>query len=137
MLNIDLGFTSNFELIVRNDSICPGSTLVYECNATRGGLTVFHGSAFNCPSSSNELVLFHNHNYSNRSRRTCNDGAIVAETTTGMQDDIIYSYSSRLTITLNDNVMALNEIICSFDDGSTEWVIGRYYIPEFNEIGLY
>ena len=135
MLNIDLGSTTSFELIARKDSICPGSTLLYECNATRGGLTVFHGSAFNCSSSNNELVLFHSHNYSHRSSRTCNDGAIVAETTTGMQDDIIYS--SRLTITLNDNVMALNEIICSFDDGSTEWVIGRYYIPEFNEIGLY
>ena len=90
---------------------------------------MFHGSAFNCSNSNNELVL----SYRDSSLRTCNNGAIVAETTTGMQDNT--SYSSRLTVTLNDNVMALNQIKCSIDNGSAESVIGRHFIPEFNEIG--
>ena len=130
---IDPGFTSSFELITRDDCVCPGSAIVYECNVTRGGVTIYYGSAFNCPSANNELLFLpFNHNSNQSSLKTCNNGAIVAETNSNTQSDL--SLSSTLTVTLNDNVMALKKIICSFDNGSAQWVIGSYHIPRFTGI---
>ena len=132
--DIDPGVTSSFELITRDDCVCPGSTIVYECNVTREGTTVYTGSAFNCPNTNNELLLFpHRYHTSNQSFfRTCNVGAIVAETKSSTLNDL--SSSSTLSITLNHNVMAMKEIKCSIDNGSAEWVIGSYHIPRFTGI---
>ena len=128
------GFTSTFELITMGDCICPGATIVYECNVTRGGLTVFQGSALNCSNSNNELTLTHNLNSNRSSTRSCNGGAIVAKTNSNRQDH--FSFSSTLTVTLNDNVMALKDISCSFDNGSVVSAIGSYYIPTFTGITM-
>ena len=117
----------NFELISRDDCVCPGSTIVYECNVTRRGTTVYKGSAFNCQSSNDELLLLPLNQSTNK---TCNNGAIVARTNSNTQSSL--SFSSTLTVTLNHNVMPMKEIKCSIDDGLTVLVIGSYYIPRFN-----
>ena len=116
------------------DCVCPGSTLVYECNITKGATLVFHGSAFDCPSTANEITFVQrqNYNYNQSVIRSCNDGAIVAETFVEST-----TVSSRLTVTLNNEVTNQSEtsIICSADNGTDVMDIGRLFLPPICDNG--
>ena len=60
---------SNFH--VKESCLCPGETvynLTYECTTVGRGATMWRGTAFNCSTSGNEIVLRH-------SRFTTPDGA--------------------------------------------------------------
>ena len=114
------------------DCVCQGSTLVYECNITKGATLVFHGSAFDCPSTANEItfVQHQNYNYNQSVIRSCNDGAIVAETVVEST-----TVSSRLTVTLNNEVTNQTSIICSADNGRDVMDIGIFYVPQICDNG--
>ena len=112
------------------DCVCQGSTLVYECNFTLGATLVFKGSALDCPSTDNEITFVQRQNYNQSVIRSCNDGAIVAETV--IDSSIV---SSRLNVTLNNKVMNQTSIICSVDNGTDVMDIGRLFLPPICDNG--
>ena len=88
---------------------CPGEVVNYTCTIvdTSGnppiGSTVWRGTAFNCPGSSNVISLGHSlFNTSAGVTDTCNGGAITAESV-GVVDNC---FTSRLMVTVS---VELNE----------------------------
>ena len=56
-----------------NTCSCIGDTLTFECTIMSGLLTIWRGSAFNCGSSGNEIILFN----SSVGVEICNGGMIT------------------------------------------------------------
>ena len=68
---VDLGVMQNFVGYYDYESNacnCVGDTLTFECTVTIGKGTIWRGSAFNCDSSSNEIILLN----SSVGDQTCN-----------------------------------------------------------------
>jgi hypothetical protein len=103
---------------------CPGDVLTYECIATGGsniGATIWTGTAFNCPSNENEIILLHvfiNHIY------TCNNGTIVARMLSAEGSN----YTSQLNVTVLPET-AGKIIECVHYDGSTSRFLFSLLIP--------
>ena len=87
---------------------CPGEVVNYTCTVvdTSGnppiGFSVWRGTAFNCPTSSNVISLSHSLFNTSGASGTCTNGAITAESV-GVVDNC---YTSRLMVTASS---ALNE----------------------------
>ena len=97
------------------DCICPGNTVVFECNVVGAIATVWKGSFFDCPS--NSIVLRHSV-FTPGINGTCNNGEIVAN---GIEV-INNIYSSQLAVTVNPDMN--NGSVECIRDGSTEMTIG-------------
>ena len=77
---------------------CPGDVLTTECAIMGGGLTVWQGTAFQCVSTSNKIILRHSgFGVSHNPAGSCNDGTIVAWAL-GVVND---SYTSQLNVTVS------------------------------------
>ena len=83
---------------------CPGEVVNYTCTIvdTSGnppiGSSLWRGTAFNCPGSSNAISLSHSlFNTSGGASGTCNSGALTAENV-GVVDNC---YTSRLMVTVS------------------------------------
>ena len=103
---------------------CPGDLLTYECFATGGsniGATVWTGTAFNCPSNENEIILLHV--YINRIY-TCNNGIIVAR----MLSVEGNNYTSQLNVTVTPDT-AGKTTECVYNDGLIERLLFSLIIP--------
>ena len=74
--------------------VCPGDTLTYECTVTGGILTIWTGTAFECPSINNEILLLHD-TYGSVSG-SCNNGDIVARSLSAEGNN----YTSQLNVTI-------------------------------------
>ena len=96
--------------VLTSGCACPGDILTYECTVVGYGITVWTGTAFNCPSFNNELALLHSRFLS--AYRTCNNGATVAKIISVEGNN----YTSQLNATLNSNT-AGKTIMCFYDDG--------------------
>ena len=77
-----------------NDCGC----VIYECTVNSEGTFTWKGSAFDCPSTNNEIILF----FVDRTSSTCNDGAIKAQRN---------NYTSQLIIT--NSSLSGSSIECS------------------------
>ena len=94
---------------------CPGEVVNYTCTVvdTTGnpplGFSVWRGTAFNCPVSSNVISLGHSLFSTSGASGTCTNGAITAESV-GVVDNC---YTSRLMVTASPE---LNEttVECTF-----------------------
>ena len=85
---------------------CPGEVVNYTCTVVDTsnppiGFSVWRGTAFNCPVSSNGIFLIHSLFNTSGVSGTCNNGAITAESV-GVVDSC---YTSRLMVTVS---VALN-----------------------------
>ena len=95
--------------------VYPGDLLTYECTVMGlpGEATVWTGSAFNCASSSNEIVLLHRPIISdNVYYSTCN-GAIVARILSVEGNN----FTSQLNVTVTSEIIG-KTIECLHDDGT-------------------
>ena len=87
---------------------CPGEVVNYTCTIvdTSGnpplGSSVWRGTAFNCPGSSNEISLRNSLFITSGASGACNNGAITAESV-GVVNNC---YTSRLMVTVS---VGLNE----------------------------
>lgn len=61
---------------VQHGCVCLGEPLVFQCSILGGGTTVWQGSAFHCPLSSDEIHLLHSQ-FNLRIVKTCNNGEII------------------------------------------------------------
>lgn len=106
--------------------LCPGETVTYQCSVPPGIATVWRGSAFNCPSTSNAIVLHHSQYTSGNSSGECSDHDIL-----GRGVSVVNStYVSILNVTVNSNYPYYrNKMIeCVYSDGSRLIPIGRIMI---------
>ena len=95
--------------------VCPGDTLIYECTVMGRGSTVWTGTAFNCSSSNNEILLLHTHFSSiEGDYGLCNNGAIVGQSL-GVEGN---NYTSQLNVTVTPDI-AGKIVECFYDDGCT------------------
>ena len=106
---------------------CPGEVVNYTCTVvdTSGnppvGSSLWRGTAFNCPGSSNRISLSHQQFNTSGDSGSCNSGAITAESV-GVVDNC---FTSRLMVTASS---ALNgtTVECTF---SGVRVVGSNTIP--------
>ena len=80
---------------------------IYECSITGGGAIVWRGTAFECPSSSNEITLFQ----CSSGMQVCKDGAITGRI---IRVDENNTYVSRLAIVIGAEMVGKN-ISCYHD----------------------
>ncbi len=85
-----------------------GYDQVYECRVTGSGATVWGGSAFNCPSTNNEIISFFHSKFKNCS---CG-GAIVGRTIRAENN----TYISQLIVSVNAETIGMS-ISCLHDSG--------------------
>ena len=104
----------SFYVVTVSGCACPGSTLMYECTVmgSLGGITIWTGSALNCPSSSNNIYLLHNRITSYRTYGSCNNGSIVAGILS-VEDNL---YISQLNVTITSDILG-KTIGCGYDNG--------------------
>ena len=107
------------DFISNNSCVCEGYNLVYECSITGSGLIVWRGTAFECPSSSNEIVLSQG---SSGIQEVCNDGAITGRIIRVENN----TYVSQLTVSVSAKMIDRN--ISCFHDGTTQNLIGSSLI---------
>ena len=93
---------------------CEGYDQVYECRVTGRGATVWRGSAFNCPSTNNEILFLHS---SSGIEKVCNDGVIVGRAIRAEND----TYISQLTVSVSAGMIGRN-ISCYHDSGAAELI---------------
>ena len=111
------GFTEagicNSLFTIVSDCTCPGYYSQYECTVTGGIATVWKGTAFNCPSNDNEIVLLHAH--STESAETCNNGAIIGRVISTDNG----TYTSQLMVRISPE-MSSSTITCAYDNGDMD-----------------
>ena len=95
---------------------CPGQNLIFTCTIVAGRVTIWRGSAFDCPGNQNEIQLLHN-GFSNPGALVgeCNDGAIVAESV-GVNGTC---YTSQLNVTVSRRLHN-KTVTCSESSNSNE-----------------
>ena len=64
-------------LVAISNCTCEGYYQVYECRITGSGATIWRGTAFECSSSSNEIVLTQDSSRPGMQLKMYNDGAIT------------------------------------------------------------
>ena len=133
MLHFVLGCASPNELILLSSGCaCPGHTLTYECTVIgegSGGATVWQGTAFDCQSKNNEILLLHRRfALEGGTSEECNGGAIVGQSVRAEES----SYTSRLNVTLTADLIG-ERIECAVDNGTTSNLIGSLYILPIGE----
>jgi hypothetical protein len=90
--------------------------VIYECTVSGEGAIIWSGSAFECTSTNNELVLFGADLGYNII--VCNNGAVKARR---------INYTSQLIIT--DRYLSGSKIKCIHDDGTNSMAIHNVSVP--------
>ena len=99
--------------------------MTYTCSIVGGGNTVWNGSAFDCPSSSesfNNQILLRHSGFGSRdnSMGSCNDGTIVAEGVSA-EDDY---FTSQLSVVVGPSIVG-RQVTCYYENTVSEVVIGN------------
>ena len=100
--------------------------LTFECQVIGGDSTVWNGSAFVCPASSNAIVLLHSR-FDSGTNGTCNDtnSSVVI---VGESIEVNGSkYTSQLNISFSSSLIG-KTVNCVRDDGQDTSVISNYTI---------
>ena len=96
------------DLALTSGCVCPGDTLTYECTVEGYGVTIWTGTALDCPY---HIALRHSQFSSTYGVfATCNNGAIVARSLSVEGNN----YTSQLNVTFNSNT-AGKTIMCLHD----------------------
>ena len=77
---------------------CPGDELMYTCTVNGSGNTIWSGSAFDCETKMNEIILRHSQFSQSGSTGVCNGGAISARSLGVINGTF---FSSQLNVTVN------------------------------------
>ena len=79
---------------------CSGDVLTFTCTIVGGGNTLWRGSAFDCESTSDEIILRHSTFGTTGTSGTCNSGTIVGQSV-GVEDTC---FTSRLNVTVSESL---------------------------------
>ena len=121
-----------------NTSVCLGGTQTFQCGVNGGINTVWKGSAFECMSTNNEIVLLQSHYNSIMSSsniRTCSDGDIAVLAEIISISDTYYTSQINLTVKSTFTGSMLT-IACFRDDRTKEILVESYSVTVENSAGL-
>ena len=93
--------------------------MTYQCTVFGGAATVWRGTAFDCSFINNEIVIFHDINYTSQNPLTCNNGAIIGQVVRAEND----SYTSQITVQISDELNGTT-VVCAHDNGTDSIEIG-------------
>ena len=93
---------------------CPGDVETYTCNVVGGGITVWSGTAFDCPGINNAMVLAHLLYSGGTATGTCTSGAISGNGTSVDTSGAEPCYTSELSVTVSAN-MDGQTVVCTRD----------------------
>ena len=111
---------------------CQGDTLIFNCTVNGGHSTVWKGSAFNCMSTNNEIVLLHSRSNGSSVNGSCNDSDIAAYA-------ILYSngdeYFSEINVTTTSPFTVSSfTVICFHDSGTNTIVVSNWTVSVSNDL---
>ena len=116
---IDCCTSGDSLIVLKSNCICPGYTLTFAECAVVGmpsDLTVWRGSAFDCPTSG--IILLHRRFNSQTTAGECNNGSIIGR---GIRVEG-NCFTSQLNITVNSDM--IGKTIECVHDNSTENIVG-------------
>ena len=108
--------------MVTSTCACPDYGITVTCTVVGIGATVWMGSAFSCPSTSNEIILLHNR-FNNGAHGICNNGDIRGTSLEAGNN----SYTSKLEIKLTADILG-SAIGCVYDNGISTTTIASINI---------
>ena len=97
-----------------------GSVLIYSCSVVGEGSTVWTGTAFDCPSTNDAIILKHNITEYNTTVGTCSNGAIITGRGLSVEGNC---FTSQLNIRATADLEG-ESVICIHRNGSNELIIG-------------
>jgi hypothetical protein len=106
--------SADSEFVALSDCACPGHSQMFECRVVGEGATIWKGTAFECASTDNEIVLLHARS-SSSSPLQCNDGAIQGRITD--ISTVNNTYTSQLSVSVS-NELEGRSISCMHDSSS-------------------
>ena len=109
MVHVQYTLSGENTLIAITNCTCEGYDQVYECRVNGSGITIWRGSAFNCPATGNEITFFHSR-FDIETMVTCNSGAIIGRAIRN-ENNI---YISHLTVAVSAEMNGMN-ISCFHD----------------------
>ena len=115
------------EFSALNSGNCPciGDILIFSCTAVGGGGTRWGGTAFNCPSLLNEIILRHSlYDSPSGTSGHCNGGAITARSIDVSESADVSCYTSQLSVTIQ-NISSTVTIQCTHNSLSGPIPIGE------------
>ena len=95
---------------------------MYNCSVVGLRFTVWRGSALQCPSRSNQIVLIHRQYKDENATETCGSGIARGIRVTGTN-----TYTSQLNVTVS-SLLNSTVVQCVHDNGSTQRFIGSSVI---------
>ena len=109
-------------------SVCVGETLTFNCSVHGQGTTVWKGSALECTSSNNEIVLLHSrYNTTNGVKVICSDGNLVLHAESLSVENGYYT--SQINVQVNSELTRTTLTIdCFHDDGAKEELVESYSV---------
>ena len=120
-------------LFLRNDCLCPGYNLTFECtiNGGIGGSTVWTGEVFTNLCMMPHLFLRHRHFVQGVSQACINDDMIMhaysLQVETNDTESNYSSYTSQLNITYSTSLIG-STVVCAYDNGTQVTLIGSEII---------
>ena len=113
--------------MVLSDCVCPGHELKLECTVVGGQITIWRGSALDCPASANRIVLRHSQFEIGTSGVPC--GRIIGRSINTTSDSDGIKYISQLIIQLDVNGNLEGRTVeCAHIYGTQRNVIDTYTI---------
>ena len=92
-------FPALSQVVVQSKCICPGRELRLECTVVGGFATIWRGTAIDCPSLGNEILLPHAR-FELGEMTMCNNGMIIGCSLNRTFDGSNYKFTSQLVIHL-------------------------------------
>lgn len=116
-----LSVNNTLEVPANATCACPEETLTYTCNIVGGGNTLWGGTAFNCPSTSNEIILRHSQ-FSEGHSGTCSNGVLMGRTI-GVTNTNCYTSQLQVDVSTSLNYTTVR---CTHDSiNSGQMLIGN------------
>ena len=114
--------------MVLSDCVCPGHELRLECTVVGGAYTVWRGSAFDCPTLSNRIILRHSQ-FEHGTSGECNNGRIIGHSINTTSDSNGIKYISQLIIQLDESGNLDGRTVeCSYDNLTHYFTIGTHTV---------
>ena len=113
--------------MVLSDCVCPGHKLMLECTVVGGGATIWRGTAVDCPSSSNRILLRHSQ-FASGTSLSCNNGRIIGRSTNTTSDSDGIKFISQLIIQLDESGTLEGRTVECAHSYSEKTIIGTHTI---------
>ena len=122
LISLHCSTVSLGELVRISDCTCPGYELKLQCTVPGVGFTEWIGTALDDDCT---IMFAHSSFEPGKSGGSCNDGGIVGH---WIEKYGGQNYTSQLTIQIVNTTLAGKSVVCIYNNGSREVIIGEHVI---------